>query len=214
LIVVSDLIGTLTLGSPTIGLVSWVRRHQSPLRANFYMVQAAPRYLLTKIGLLDFRKFGVWSMVRALPLIRQATPEIIAQMAAWAVERELWPKRREDIVQRLAEHLEAGDEVVIASTTYEPAVELFAERLGAAAIGSPVDLADGSLQFTSEFIGSERKGDAVFRRLGLETVGAAYGDTWADIPILERADKPVAVYPDAKLEAAALERGWEIIGKT
>ncbi len=41
---------------------------------------------------------------------------------------------------------------------------------------------------------------------------AAYGDTWADIPLLEHADRPIAVYPDAPLKAAALERGWEILG--
>lgn len=211
MIVVSDLIGTLTLGSPTIGLVSWVRKHQSALRASLYMARAAPVYLLTRLGVLDFRRFGVWSMVSALPLVRRATPEIVGQFAAWAVERELWPKRRKDVIQRLVEHREAGDEVFIASTTYQPAVELFAQRLGARAIGSPIELVNGELRFTSEFIGSERKGEEVFRRLGVSTVGVAYGDTWADISILERADRPVAVYPDSKLAAVARARGWEIV---
>jgi phosphoserine phosphatase len=149
-------------------------------------------------------------MVRALPLIREATPEIITHIAEWAVEHELWPKRREDVLRRLAEHRDSGDDVFVASTTYEPAVQVFAERFGASAIGSPIELVRGSPRFTSDFIGSERKGEQVFRRLGETTVGAAYGDTWADISILERADKPVAVYPDAKLEAMALERGWEV----
>ena len=30
--------------------------------------------------------------------------------------------------------------------------------------------------------------------------------------MLEHADHPVAVYPDEKLKAAAIERGWEILG--
>jgi phosphoserine phosphatase len=34
-----------------------------------------------------------------------------------------------------------------------------------------------------------------------------------DIPLLEHADHPVAVYPDKKLKAIALERGWEILGE-
>jgi phosphoserine phosphatase len=35
-----------------------------------------------------------------------------------------------------------------------------------------------------------------------------------DIPLLEHADHPVAVYPDEKLRSVALERGWEVVGDT
>jgi len=35
-----------------------------------------------------------------------------------------------------------------------------------------------------------------------------------DIPLLEHAEHPVAVYPDEKLRAVAQERGWEIMGVT
>jgi phosphoserine phosphatase len=45
-------------------------------------------------------------------------------------------------------------------------------------------------------------------------VDFAYGDTMLDVPMLEHADHPVAVYPDAKLKKVALEKGWEIIGDT
>jgi phosphoserine phosphatase len=54
----------------------------------------------------------------------------------------------------------------------------------------------------------------VLARLGVERVDFAYGDTVLDIPLLEHADHPVAVYPDEKLRAMATERGWEIIGET
>jgi phosphoserine phosphatase len=40
---------------------------------------------------------------------------------------------------------------------------------------------------------------------------AAYGDSWADAPMLEASDMPVAVGPDRRLEALALERGWRVI---
>jgi phosphoserine phosphatase len=50
--------------------------------------------------------------------------------------------------------------------------------------------------------------------LNVARVDVAYGDTEQDVPLLEHADHPVAVYPDAKLKAVALERGWEIIGDT
>jgi len=60
-------------------------------------------------------------------------------------------------------------------------------------------------------IRGRHKGEEVFKRLQVDRVDTAYGDTWADIPILKRADHPVAVYPDAKLRAAAVEHGWEIL---
>jgi phosphoserine phosphatase len=33
-----------------------------------------------------------------------------------------------------------------------------------------------------------------------------------DVPLLEHADHPVAVYPDEKLKQYALARNWEILG--
>ena len=38
-----------------------------------------------------------------------------------------------------------------------------------------------------------------------------YSDSHNDLPLLEKVTHPVAVDPDAKLEATALEKGWEII---
>jgi len=46
----------------------------------------------------------------------------------------------------------------------------------------------------------------------VERIDVAYGDTSADIPMLEMADHPVAVYPDEALKAVAQERSWEIFG--
>jgi phosphoserine phosphatase len=56
------------------------------------------------------------------------------------------------------------------------------------------------------------KADKIRKRLGVECIDVAYGDTSADIPMLEMAQHSVAVYPDDTLKAVALERGWEIFG--
>jgi len=65
-----------------------------------------------------------------------------------------------------------------------------------------------------ELIASEKKIEQIISRLGVKRVDFAYGDTMLDVPMLEHADHPVAVYPDAKLKKVALEKGWEIIGDT
>lgn len=213
MIVVSDLVGTISKGSPVLGLIDWVRHNQSALQANLFMARALPRYSLYKLGLMDLRDFGEWSLVTSLPLITDPTPEKIRDIAVWSVDKVVWPKRRPDVIERLARHREQGDQIFIASTAYEPTLEALGERIGASAIGSQIKIVDGRLQLASELITGKRKGEQVFDRLGVDRVGAAYGDTWADIPILERADHPVAVYPDAKLRATAIERGWEILEK-
>ena len=61
-------------------------------------------------------------------------------------------------------------------------------------------------------VADEKKLEQILARLGVSRVDYAYGDTWMDIPLLEHAEHPVAVYPDKKLKVVALERGWEIIG--
>jgi phosphoserine phosphatase len=193
-----------------LGLVSWVRHNQSALRANIFIAKVLPRYLLLKLGLMDLRDFGEWGLVAALPLIESPTPEKVRDMAVWSVDKVLWPRRRQEVVERLARHSEQGDQVYIASTAYESTLEALGERIGAHAIGSQIEVADGQLQLVSGLITGKRKGEQVFERLGIDRLGAAYGDTWADIPILERADYPVAVYPDLRLRAAAIEQGWEI----
>jgi phosphoserine phosphatase len=210
MIVVSDLVGTISKGSPILGLVSWVRHNQSALQANTFLAKAMPRYLLYKLGLMDLRDFGEWGLVAALPMIKEPTPDKIREIAVWSVDKVLWPKRRADVLERLAQHTEQGDQLYIASTAYESTLEAMGERIGARAIGSQIEVTDGELQLVSGLITGKGKGEQVFERLGVDRVGAAYGDTWADIPILKRADHPVAVYPDARLRTAAIEHGWEI----
>ena len=65
-----------------------------------------------------------------------------------------------------------------------------------------------------ELVADEKKIEQVLSRLSVDRVDVAYGDTILDVPLLEHADHPVAVYPDAKLKAVAVERGWEIMGDT
>ena len=60
----------------------------------------------------------------------------------------------------------------------------------------------------------QRKIEQVLSRLGVDRLDYAYGDSALDIPLLDHADHPVAVYPEAKLRSVAEERSWEIIGKT
>jgi len=214
MIVVSDLMGTLTTGSPVLGLVDWVRHNQSKWQARWYMMSILPSYLLAKRGLINWQRWGQKLMVTSLFMIKDATPQKFNEVAEWMVEADLWKKRREDVIERLSEHARNGAQVYIASSVHEPGVAAFARRIGAQAIGSPVEFVDGRVRFAGELVADEKKIEQVLSRLGVERVDFAYGDTVLDIPLLEHADHPVAVYPDLMLRAAAKERRWEIIGET
>lgn len=214
MIVISDMMGTLTTGSPFLGLVDWVKHNQSKLRANFYMAVITPSYLLAKSGLIDWQTWGQKLMVNSLGYIKNADEEKLRHASEWVVEHNLWKKRREDVIARLVKHRGAGAQVYIASSVVEPFIEPFAKRIGAQAIGTPVEIVNGRVRTVGGLVANEKKIEQVLSRLGVDRVDVAYGDTWMDIPLLEHADHPVAVYPDESLKSIALERGWEIVGDT
>lgn len=214
MIVVSDMMGTLTTGSPFLGMLDWVRHNQSKLEANWHMAVVMPSYLLAKRGLIDWQAWGQKLMVDSLGYIKDATPEKISQVSEWLVEHDLWKKRRADVIARLVAHREAGAKVYIASSMVEPFIEPFARRIGAQSIGTPTEIVNGKLRMTGDLVANEKKIEQVLSRLGVDRVDVAYGDTVLDVPMLEHADHPVAVYPEEKLKKLAQERGWEIFGGT
>ncbi len=213
MIVVSDMMGTLTTGSPVLGLNDWIRHHQSRLQANLHMAGMLAPYFLAKAGLMDIQEWAQSVMIDSLGWIHDATPEKMTAVAEWAVEHNLWAKRREDVVARLAEHKQQGAQVYIASSVFEPLIEPFARRIGVRMIGTPIEYKDGQARVAGELLSQDRKIEQVLSRVGVDRVDVAYGDTWMDIPLLEHAAHPVAVYPDAKLKAVAVQRGWEVLGE-
>ena len=212
MIVISDMMGTLTTGSPVLGLVDWIRHNQSKMQARLYIASIMPSYFIAKRGWIDWQKWGQDLMVNSLKMVKEATPEKMKVVGEWAVEHDLWKKRREDVVARLMDHKSKGAKVYIASSVVEPLIEPFANRIGAQTIGTPVEYKNGHVRVAGDLVAQERKIEQVLSRLGVNRVDFAYGDTWMDVPLLEHADHPVAVYPDEKLKATALERSWEILG--
>jgi len=212
MIVISDMMGTLTTGSPVLGLVDWIRHNQSRMQARLYVASIMPSYFIAKRGWIDWQKWGQDLMVNSLKMVKEATPEKMKVVGEWAVEHDLWKKRREDVVARLIDHKSKGADVYIASSVVEPLIEPFAKRVGAQTIGTSVEYKNGHVRVAGDLVAQERKIEQVLSRLGVDRVDFAYGDTWMDVPLLEHADHPVAVYPDEKLKSGAIERGWEILG--
>jgi phosphoserine phosphatase len=182
------------------------------MQARLYMASIMPSYFIAKRGWINWQKWAQGLMVDSLKMVRDATPEKMKVVAEWAVEHNLWKQRRDDVIAQLKAHAAQGAQVYIASSVVEPIIEPFARRIGAQTIGTPVEYTNGKVRVAGDLVAQERKIEQVLSRLNVERVDFAYGDTEQDIPLLEHAHHPVAVYPDEKLRAAALERGWEILG--
>jgi HAD superfamily hydrolase (TIGR01490 family) len=124
-------------------------------------------------------------------------------------------------LELLAQHRDAGDLVVITTSTNhfvtEPiAVYLAVEHL----IATDAECVDG--RFTGKFSGILNMREGKVKRLDTWLAGRGYSwldfrETWFysdsrnDIPLLDRVSRPVAVDPDTTLTAHARARGWPIL---
>jgi HAD superfamily hydrolase (TIGR01490 family) len=123
------------------------------------------------------------------------------------------------------DHQAAGDKVVIVTAT-----NAFVTRPIADAFGVPdliaVDLArddapGGTGWFTGAIAGVPSFREGKVQRVGMwlaergldwGTVHTTfYSDSINDLPLLEKADTPVATNPDERLHAIATQRGWRIL---
>ncbi|MDP9487530.1 MAG: HAD-IB family phosphatase [Actinomycetota bacterium] len=212
--VASDLEGTLTVGETWRGVGRYLKRHGRGAGYRAFLLSRLPGVLAAKAGLADGQAVRDGFIEGMARLFRGMTRAEIERMAEWVAGEELWPKRREAVLAELGVHAESGRRVVIAAGGYQPVVEAFARRIGAEAVGTPLEFSDG--RATGRLVDSVNTGKAKAERLrelvGAGELHAAYGDTSADIFMLEMSEDPVAVRPDPRLREEALRRGWRTLG--
>lgn len=211
MIVVSDLEGTLSAGATWRGFGRYIKEHRSALRYNLFFAIRLPGMMLVQMGLINRRDFQNRWFVDMIKLLTDATPESVAHMAEWVVEHELWPGRREDVLAEMAQHREARARIIVASGIYQPIAEAFARRFGAEAAATPLEITDGRARVVGEISVREVKVERVQATLGGQEVDIAYGDSGADVPMMELGKVQVAVYPDRALRRIAEARGWRIL---
>lgn len=124
----------------------------------------------------------------------------------------------EDARREIMGYASQGVSIVIASASFGPIIRAAAADLGAdAQLSTEMESADG--YYTGKVQGVPLQGvdkrDAFISYAdGLCGAGnwrliAAYGDHSSDEPLLERAERPIAINPDRRLMRIARERGWE-----
>lgn len=123
----------------------------------------------------------------------------------------------EDAGACVSEHRAAGHDVVLVTGSLDFIVSPLARRVGAAGVLS-AKLIEVDGCFTGELDGAALGGEQKSRlmreyaaRTGVDlAICHAYGDSFADVPMLEAVGFAHAVNPDAKLSALAARRGWPV----
>ena len=135
------------------------------------------------------------------------------------------PAIRAEALELVRRHQQAGDQVAIVTATNEFVTRPIADAFGVSDLIAVElardDVPGGTGWITGEILGvpSMREGKVQRfgqwlekRSLGWQDVHLTfYSDSTNDLPLLERAQKPVATNPDARLRAIASERGWRIL---
>jgi HAD superfamily hydrolase (TIGR01490 family) len=145
------------------------------------------------------------------------TRDVVA-LADEFVATRLMRRLNDAVVQRLRQHMQRGDAVVLLTGTIDPIAQSLARRLGVHHVCATLcSERDGRYlaqppethPFGAAKLGLSRQ---LAAQIGLDLKTAtAYGDSRHDVYLLEAVSEAVAVSPDAALLAAALARDWEVI---
>lgn len=153
-------------------------------------------------------------MSAVLSLVQRPDPDMLDEIMDSVVSDELWPKRRREPVSLLEDLHRQGSEIYLISAAYQPAVDIFAKLIApnrTYGIGTPVEITPNGLRLAGPLNSRDKKMSNLLGAIGPRNLDLALGDTFADIPLLERSQDAIAVHPDRKLRKTALKRGWKII---
>lgn len=150
-------------------------------------------------------------------------PLMLKSLAEWEplrqrfVQEQIAPRVARLAPELLARHRAEGDTLVITTATQRFITEPIAELLGVEhLLASEPERLDG--RFTGRLLRANFQAGKVTRlkewiaerRLTPDGI-TAYSDSRNDIPLLELADRAVAVDPDPVLREEAERRGWAVI---
>lgn len=161
----------------------------------------------------------------ATQAIRQRGAQAAQAAHARFMEQVVRPAIRDEALALVRMHQRRGDQVVIITATNAFVTRPIAEAFGVTdLIAVELELDDapgGSGWITGAIAGiaSAREGkvqrfEQWLRARKLDRADVAvtfYSDSTNDLPLLERADEPVATNPDPRLRAIAQSRGWRIL---
>jgi phosphoserine phosphatase len=209
-----DLEGTLTAGSAWQGMSEYLIAHGREREAKRYFFRHIPEYFLRKWTSQGLREFKNRWILGFLQLFQGYSEAEFREMTEWAVENELWPQRRQTVIDEIGQHQRLGRRVMVVTGLFEPYVASMIDRLPEVeAIGTPMIFENGLVtgRLAMPFNVGPRKAEALAPFTQDGKIYSAYGDTGSDRYMLEMSRHPVAVHPDETLRSLAESEGWRIV---
>lgn len=178
-------------------------------------------YTQYKAGTLDIHEYVRF----ATEAIRLHGESAALQARERFMDSVVQPAIRPQALELVRRHQRAGDRVAIITATNEFVTRPIADLFGVPdlmAVELQRDRATGGTGWitgTIRGVPSVREGKVTrmaqwLREHDLQWHDADitfYSDSTNDLPLLERADTPIATNPDDRLRALALQRGWRIL---
>lgn len=169
-----------------------------------------------KLGALDMTAYTEFAIGALVGMSRVQRDALHARFMASFVEPMMLPAAL-DLLRR---HRDAGDYCLIITATNRYVTEPIAHRLGVdELIATDLEIVDD--RYTGKVAGIPNYREGKVRNLERwinQQAGAVhmdgsvfYSDSFNDLPLMEVADRAIAVDPDDTLRNIAQTRGWEII---
>jgi len=165
-------------------------------------------------GSLDIEAY----LRHALAPIANQPPQLIADWHQQFMQSKIEPLWLPAAIDLIEKHRSAGDELLIVTATNRFITEPIAQRLGIEQLlACEGEIRDGRYTGEPSGILTYAAGKVTRLQQWLQESGQSlqgscfYSDSHNDIPLLEFVDRPVAVDPDERLRAHALQKGWEVI---
>lgn len=209
-----DVDGTI-VNSTIVHYYVWLRLPLlHPVLRPFWLIQFAPKviyYLFldkasrTKFNRVFYRNYG------------RLDVEQLRRLAYEKFDTHLRPKIFPAALERIREHRNRGDVVVLVSGSLDFIIQPLADFLECDH-ALTVRLHEENGQFTGELTTPPLSGEEKARVIaefaanhGIDlTASYAYGDSTADLPMLRSVNCPVAVNPGKAFRRTALDSSWEI----
>jgi HAD superfamily hydrolase (TIGR01490 family) len=168
-------------------------------------------------GVLDIHDYVKF----ATEAVRLKGPELAAKAQQQFMHEVVLPVIKPSALNLIKQHQDAGDHVMVVTATNE-----FVTRPIAAALGIQELIAVELAKDSKGWITGEILGTPSFKAGKVARVEAwlsahqkswqdvhitFYSDSLNDLPLLEKAQTPVATNPDARLRQLATDRGWRIL---
>lgn len=215
-----DLDGTLTRTNVWFGIMEYFKVHN--LRRwthRAYMAYHYPLYIFYKFSLVSESSYRKPWPAHLGWYIRGFTVDEANQVWDWVIENYINHDWREDICEVLEKHRTNSHLTCLVSGTPVPILDRIAEKIGIDhAVGTVLEIRNQ--RYTGRSLGeaciNENKVTLTQQYMdhhGIQIdyeASYAYADSISDLPMLNNVGHPTATYPDERLRALALERGWAI----